>query len=69
MTLEQGLNARVDSAVANLSKLHSSALQSAQPQVVVTDRPKRKMAKTRRVADGFETEIIEVPHEAPAGVQ
>lgn len=81
---EESIEARLQSALAKmqqmlvdmaskhaaeLSALHNSALQSSQPQVIVAHPPKRKRIVTQRVGDGFVSEVEEVPHAAPAGVQ
>lgn len=66
-TMQQILTDQLTQHAAQLTTLHASALQSAQPQVVVANQPKVKKAITRRVGDDLHTEIIEMP--AAAGVQ
>lgn len=66
--IEQRVTDSMQKHVEHLSALHSSALQSAQPQVFVAHPPQRKRAITRRVGQDLITEIEVIPQPTPEGV-
>lgn len=68
--IERALAAQVDKHAANLSELHRSAVESAQPQVIVANAPKgRRVAISKRQPNGeIHTEITDAPAEPAMGV-